>query len=39
MQAHKNTFQVKGVDQNDEASSRLNRIPPIGAPNAAATPF
>lgn len=34
----RNTFQVSLEDQNELASSRLNKIPPTGAPNAAATP-
>lgn len=37
-QEHRNTFQVNLEDQKEEASSRLNNIPPTGAPNAAATP-
>lgn len=32
------TFQVRAWFQKDEPSSRLNRVPPIGAPKAAATP-
>ena len=38
MQEQINTFQVSGVDQKELASSNENRIPPTGAPNAAATP-
>lgn len=37
-QEHKNTFHVSFVDQNELASSKLNKTPPTGAPNAAATP-
>jgi len=37
-QEHKNTFQVSFVDQNELASSKLNKTPPTGAPKAAATP-
>ena len=33
-----NTFHVNAVDQNELASSSENKIPPTGAPNAAATP-
>mmetsp|Transcript_1904 Transcript_1904/g.3394 ORF Transcript_1904/g.3394 Transcript_1904/m.3394 type:complete len:210 (-) Transcript_1904:94-723(-) len=35
----RNACQVKDLLQNVEASSKLKRIPPIGAPNAAATPI
>lgn len=35
---HKNTFQVRLEDQKELASSNVNKIPPTGAPNAAATP-
>mmetsp|Transcript_72423 Transcript_72423/g.132250 ORF Transcript_72423/g.132250 Transcript_72423/m.132250 type:complete len:210 (+) Transcript_72423:388-1017(+) len=35
----KNACQVKVLLQNVEASSKLKRIPPMGAPNAAATPM
>ena len=34
---HKKTFHVKGVDQKLLASSNENRMPPTGAPKAAAT--
>ena len=36
--AVKKTPHVKGKDQNEDASSREKSTPPIGAPNAAATP-
>lgn len=32
------TFHVSPWFQKDEPSSRLNKVPPIGAPKAAATP-
>lgn len=32
------TFQVRAWFQNEEPSSKLKRVPPIGAPKAAATP-
>ena len=38
MHEHKNTFHVKGEDQNELASSNENNTPPAGAPKAAATP-
>ena len=38
MQEQRNTFHVKGEDQNELASSKENNTPPAGAPNAAATP-
>lgn len=34
----KSTFHVSPWFQKDEPSSRLNKVPPIGAPKAAATP-
>jgi hypothetical protein len=36
--AQKKHFQVRGKDQKEEASSNAKSTPPIGAPNAAATP-
>lgn len=38
MQEQINTFQVKAVDQKELASSSENKMPPTGAPKAAATP-
>ena len=38
MHEQRNTFQVKGDDQNELASSKENNTPPAGAPKAAATP-
>mmetsp|Transcript_143169 Transcript_143169/g.356782 ORF Transcript_143169/g.356782 Transcript_143169/m.356782 type:complete len:282 (-) Transcript_143169:968-1813(-) len=35
----RNARQVRALLQNDEASSKLNKMPPTGAPNAAATPI
>jgi hypothetical protein len=36
--AEKKTFQSSGTDQKEEASSSEKSTPPMGAPNAAATP-
>lgn len=38
LQNPRTTFQVRAWFQKEEPSSRLNRVPPIGAPKAAATP-
>lgn len=37
-QEHKKTFQVRLDDQKELASSKVNKVPPTGAPNAAAIP-